>query len=88
MTKLHITQDKHGFWMLSAEPDNAPMTVVSCHFTKPGHLIHDAQELIAKGTFPGATILIDAPSPDLVLPANADDWPEEYKWPEPKKARL
>ena len=85
--KLHITQDKHGFWMLCVE-DEFGMRAIACHFTKPDHLVHDALEYVKKGVYPGATTLIDAPDPQKQLSRNPTDWPNEYEWPEPQVARI
>jgi hypothetical protein len=84
--KFHITQDEHGFWMLSLEDDSG-LRVIACHFVKPGHLIHDALDYVSKGIYPGATTLIDAPDPKRQLPKDPKRWPTEYGWPEPKRAR-
>ena len=80
VTRLHITQDGGGFWMLSIEYPEGSMELVAYHFVTPEHLISDAQEMAAEdGDFPGALTLIDSPKAREAMPGN-------YRRPEPKRA--
>jgi hypothetical protein len=84
MTKLHVTQDKHGFWMLSVEHPDGKLQLLAHHFISPQHLIQDASEMASKGDYRGAVVVIDPPN--LSLSEQVESWPEDYQQPEPKKA--
>lgn len=60
MTKLHIAQDDHGYWMLSAEQDDGTIEVLAHQFSGPEQLVEMAQELISDRQVE-ATILIAPP---------------------------
>jgi hypothetical protein len=85
MTKLHITQDSDGFWMLSAEHPDGVMQLRAYHFVTPQHLLKDAQEMVADdGDYPGALVLIDPPRPAALAAAKVV--PGGYQRPTPKRA--
>jgi len=86
LAKLHITQDDHGYWMLSHEGDDGALTLVAHQFATPAKPLGMAQELIAEGRFHGQ-IVMDPPrgaSPTAAVPAAAA--PGEYVTPKPRKA--
>ena len=58
MDKLHITQDDYGYWMLSLEREDGTLSLLAHQFAAPGHLIENANELIAEGKV-NAVIVID-----------------------------
>src|SRR3954468_17655720 len=64
MMKIHITQQPDTFWMLSVEGDDGEMIRITSGHMGSGHLLHDAREMVRKGRYPGATILIEAPQED------------------------
>jgi hypothetical protein len=85
VTKLHITQDADGFWMLSVEHPEGSMELVAYHFVTPKHLISDAQDIAAEdGDLPGALTLIDSPKACANVAERAV--PGNYRRPEPKRA--
>jgi hypothetical protein len=85
VTRLHITQDADGFWMLSIEHPEGGMELVAYHFVMPEHLISDAQDMAAEdGDFPGALTLIDSPKAHVNVAERA--MPRKYRRPEPKRA--
>jgi hypothetical protein len=88
MRWLHITQDEHGFWMLSLEQSNGDVGLLAHQFTQPGHLIQHAMELVFGGPadparFPDAQIIIDAPRGQVS--ENPEEWPAEYETPVGRK---
>jgi hypothetical protein len=60
MDKLHITQDDHGYWMLSVEKADGTLSLLAHHFVAPEHLIENANEMIAEGRI-RAVVVIDPP---------------------------
>ena len=62
MDKLHITQDEHGYWMLSLEQEDGAMSLLAHHFATPQHLVENAHELVDTGRV-RAAIVIDPPRP-------------------------
>jgi hypothetical protein len=89
MRWLHITQDDHGFWMLSLEEHDGGMTLLEHQAVHPEHLIENALLRVfgseeKRPNLPDAQILIDPPR----LPAltAAGSWPREYACPAPRKA--
>ena len=83
MDKLHITQDEHGYWMLSLEKVDGSMSLLAHQFSTPDHLIENANELVAKGTV-NAVVVLDPPRPQSEkLRAEA---PEDDTKPVPRKA--
>jgi hypothetical protein len=83
MQKLHITQDDHGYWMLSLEQEDGTLTLLAHQFAAPEHLIENANELVTEGKVK-AVVLIDPPRPRA--DAVSRGVPEEYKKPAPRKA--
>jgi hypothetical protein len=83
MDKLHITQDDHGYWMLSLERPDGTLTLLAHQFAAPDHLIENANEMIAEGKLQ-AVVLIDPPRerPAAIADATAAD----YERPAPRKA--
>lgn len=83
MTKVHIAQDDHDYWMLSVEQDDGTMEVFAHQFSGPDKLVEMAQELIRDRNLE-ASILIASPRPD----AGSRDamTPSSYKKPSPRKA--
>jgi hypothetical protein len=82
MDKLHITQDDYGYWMLSLERDDGTLSLLAHQFAAPGHLIENANELIAEGKV-NAVIVIDPPRSEARGAAAAAG---DYKKPAPRKA--
>ena len=88
MRWLHITQDEHGFWMLSLEESNGEVKLLAHQFTSPGHLIQHATEMVfgcpeRSARFPDAQIIIDAPRGQVS--DDPEKWPAEYRKPAPRK---
>lgn len=83
MDKLHITQDEHGYWMLSLEKEDGTLSLLAHQFVAPDHLIENANEMIAEGRVK-AVVVIDPPRTELKAVAAAP--PEDYKKPKPRKA--
>jgi hypothetical protein len=84
MDKLHVTQDDHGFWMLSLEKDDGTLALLAHQFSTPDKAIHIANELISEQKLT-ATVLIDPPrrTPEV---AGTAPVPDDYAKPAPKKA--
>ena len=83
MTKLHIAQDDHDYWMLSVEQDDGTMEVYAHQFSGPDKLIEMAQELI-RDRHIEASILTAPPRPDA---GSKDAAPTSaYQKPSPRKA--
>ncbi len=72
--------------MMSLERDDGSLQLLAHQFIAPEHLIEDAHDLVKKGTYPGATILVDAPLG--IEEAALEAVPVSYRRPEPRKARL
>jgi hypothetical protein len=92
MTKLHITQSDDGRWMLSAEMDTGEMRRIGSFYDDRDHLIHDALEMVEKGKYPGATVIIEAGRLQsagfaAVMPAGAAGTKSGIR-PAPRRARL
>lgn len=90
MRWLHITQDEHGFWMLSLEETTGETSLLAHQFTKPSHLIEHAREMVfgcpeRSSRFPDAQIIIDPPRGQM--PDDPEKWPTEYHKPAPRKAQ-
>jgi hypothetical protein len=94
MNKLHVTQDDHGFWMLSLEKEDGTLALLAHQFSTPDKAIHIANELIQEKKVT-ATILIDPPKPGpeaigaeatSAEAMGAPAVPDEYTKPAPKKA--
>lgn len=83
MDKLHITQDDYGYWMLSLEQEDGTLSLLAHQFAAPGHLIENANEMIAEGKV-NAIVVIDPPRPRAEAFAAVE--PEPYKKPAPRKA--
>ena len=60
MNKLHITQDDHGYWMLSLEQENGTMTLLAHQFSSPDHLVENANEMVSEGHV-DAVIIVNPP---------------------------
>jgi hypothetical protein len=100
--KLHITQDDHGFWMMSLEQSDGSLTLLAHHFVKPDHLVEQAHEMAAELQMEaagGARAAAEEPAVTggqfevvadaLRKPAVASDpsqWPVDYQPPAPRKA--
>ena len=84
MSKFHISQDDTGYWQLAFEDDNGKLSLVSHQFTSPAHLIEDANEMVASGDFPNATIVIAPPRPQPKVALEAT--PKDYQRPAPRRA--
>ena len=84
MDKLHITQDDHGFWMLSLETSDGALSLLAHQFSTPDKAIHIANELIREHKLT-ATVLIDPPRPAPETTGDAPV-PDDYAKPVPKKA--
>jgi hypothetical protein len=84
MHKLHITQDSHGYWMLSLEKEDGTLSLLAHQFPTPDHLIENANEMVAEGRVE-AVIIVDPPRPQP-LPATADADAPKYERPAPRKA--
>jgi hypothetical protein len=85
MDKLHITQDDHGYWMLSLEQADGTLSLLAHQFPTPDHLIENANEMVAEGRV-NALVLIDPPQPQSA--ALRADTTETYRKPAPRKARV
>ena len=86
MDKLHITQDDWGYWMLSLEKEDGPLSLLAHQFVTPDHLIENANEMVADGKL-HAVVLIDPPRPQPAnAKASAARAAEDYKKPAPRKA--
>ena len=81
--KLHITQDKYGFWMLSVEHDDGTMLLLAYQYPAPEHLIEDARELVTGNRYPKAMIMVAPPRNAEAAPSPVEL--DEYQVPEPKK---
>jgi hypothetical protein len=82
MTKLHIAQDDHDYWMLSVEQDDGTMEVFAHQFASPDQLVEMAQELIRDRNIK-ASILIASPRSDAG--AEAAVTPSAYTKPSPRR---
>jgi len=99
--KIHITQDEHGFWLMSLEEPDGTLKLLAHHFTTPDHLIQQAREMAAEVTVQASLTSAKGPrrrkgEPEIVVitdparkavPADPAKWPADYKPPRPKKAR-
>jgi len=88
MEKLHITQDDHGYWMLSLEQEDGTLSLLAHQFAAPNHLIENANEMVAEGKV-NAVVVVDPPRPQppqLQPHALSAAAPEAYKKPAPRKA--
>ena len=89
MAKLHITQDDHGFWMLSHESDDGALALVAHQFATPSKPLEIAQELMAEGRF-GGHVVMDSPRGGgggaAEAAADAATRSREYVTPAPRKA--
>ena len=83
MNKLHITQDSHGYWMLSLEKDDGTLSLLAHQFPTPDHLIENANEMVAEGHVK-AIVVVDPPRQQL--PAISDVEAPSYQRPAPRKA--
>jgi hypothetical protein len=83
MNKLHITQDDHGYWMLSLEQGDGTMTLLAHQFPSPAHLIENANEMVAEGQI-DAVILVDPPRARVA--AAFEGIESDYRTPAPRKA--
>lgn len=83
MDKLHITQDDHGYWMLSLEKEDGTMALLAHQFPTPDHLIENANEMVAEGHI-NAVVLVDPPRQEFG--AHAEPSTESYEKPAPTKA--
>jgi hypothetical protein len=81
MDKLHITQDDHGYWMLSLEREDGAVGLLAHQFPTPEKLIEMANELVDEGKVT-ARVVIDVPRQRAARPAP----PADYKKPAPRKA--
>ena len=84
MNKLHITQDDHGYWMLSLEKDDGTLSLLAHQFTTPDHLIENANEMVAEGHV-DAVVVVDPPR-SQPLRASAAAGSQKYERPAPRKA--
>jgi len=89
MTKLHITQDDLGFWMLSVEDAEENLTLLAYQFDSPDHLLEHAQELVTEGRYPDAVTLMSSPRTPSVTTADtvsaADTGAATLSRPAPRK---
>jgi hypothetical protein len=83
MDKLHITQDEHGYWMLSLEKEDGTLALIAHQFETADKLIEVANEMIREQKVT-ATIIVDPPRPTGRSVAAAA--PDVYAKPAPKKA--
>ena len=83
MDKLHITQDDHGFWMLSLEKEDGTLVLLAHQFATADKPLEVANELIREGKV-RATTLIDPPRLDTGARMAAP--PDDYTKPAPRKA--
>jgi hypothetical protein len=79
--KLHITQDDHGYWMLSLEKEDGAVGLLAHQFPGPEKLIEMANELVDEGKVT-ARVVIDPPRQGAARPSPSAD----YKKPAPRKA--
>jgi hypothetical protein len=86
LAKLHITQDDHGYWMLSHEGDDGALTLVGHQFQTPTKPLEMAQELIAEGRFQGQIVMDPPREASADAAARAAAAPGEYVTPTPRKA--
>lgn len=86
MATLHITQDDHGYWMLSHEADDGALTLVAHQFGTADKPLEIARELMAEGRFSGQ-IAMDSPRPAPAEgTAAAESALGDYETPKPRKA--
>jgi hypothetical protein len=83
MDKLHITQDEHGYWMLSLEKEDGTLALIAHQFETADKLIEVANEMICQQKVK-ATVIVDPPRPTPRSTAAAA--PDVYAKPAPKKA--
>ena len=83
MDKLHITQDEHGYWMLSLEKEDGTLALIAHQFMTADKLIEVANEMIRERKVT-ATVIVDPPRP--TQPSAATAAPDVYAKPAPKKA--
>ena len=83
-SKLHVTQDDHGFWQLSLEHPDGTLTLLGWQSVAPTHLVDEAFELVRSGRCADAAVVIDPPR--RRTPAAAVEWPKEYSRPAPRRA--
>jgi hypothetical protein len=74
--KLHVTQDDHGFWMISLEHEDGSLTLEVFQAVSRQHAIEDADNLVLEKHYPKAVICIDPP---LLAEPSRDPqrWPAE-----------
>ena len=82
MNKLHITQDDHGYWMLSLEREDGSMHLLAHQFPTSDHLIKNANDMVADGNVK-AVVIVDPPRD---RPAPAAETTAAYRKPAPRKA--
>ena len=83
MDKLHITQDEHGYWMLSLEKEDGTLALIAHQFETAEKPIEIANEMIREHKVT-ATVIVDPPRPARRSSASAA--PDVYAKPAPKKA--
>jgi hypothetical protein len=83
MDKLHITQDEHGYWMLSLEKEDGTLALIAHQFETADKPIEVANEMIREQKVT-ATVIVDPPRPKRRSAADAA--PDVYAKPAPKKA--
>ena len=80
MDTLHVTQDDHGYWMLSLEKEDGTLALVAHQFQTADKAIEIANEMVREGQVT-ATIRIDPPRVRAEVRASS-----EYNKPLPRKA--
>ena len=82
MDKLHVTQDEHGYWMLSLEKEDGTLALIAHQFETAEKPIEVANEMIREQKLT-ALIIVDPPRPARPSASGAS---EVYAKPAPKKA--
>ena len=83
MDKLHVTQDEHGYWMLSLEKEDGTLGLIAHQFETSDKPIEIANEMIREQKV-AAMIMVDPPRQTTRSIAAAA--PDVYRKPAPKKA--
>ena len=91
ITKLHITQDDRGYWLMSFEDEDGRLSRITSLHEDRLHLVNDALEMVEKKIYPGATVVIEAGRP---RPSNRAETfgmlesPHRQRRPPPRRALL
>lgn len=82
--KIHVTQDDHGFWMVSLEDADGALALEAFQVVSRQGASEDADHLVTEGHYPLAMVCIDPP---LLAEPSHDPakWPADYAKPRPRK---